>query len=99
VALCEEQAVVFPKNDSWDRMLEQAIMLLNGFCQEDRVRIGQPISDLQAKFTRALRNSELISYIDGVGDECCLLEWKTSPVRYPEEPRPTTGLLLLDDRH
>jgi PD-(D/E)XK nuclease superfamily len=94
--LCKEQTVVFSKNDSWDRMLEQAIMLLIRFCQDDRVRITQPISDLQAKFTRAIGNNEFVSYIDAIGtldDERCLLEWKTSSVRYPEEP---PGLLALD---
>jgi hypothetical protein len=33
--------------DSWDRMLEQGIQLLNRFCQDDIVRIHQPRHNLQ----------------------------------------------------
>jgi hypothetical protein len=40
--------------------------------------------------------SEFVAYIDGIGKldgTRCLLEWKTSSARYPEEPK---GLLALD---
>ena len=37
-----EQPLSYSRGDTWDRMLEQAIQLLNRFCQEDRVRIRQP---------------------------------------------------------
>ncbi len=92
---CREQAV-FSKNDSWDRMLEQAIMLLIRLCQEDRVRISQPLADAQVKFTRMIGKHEFVSYVDGIGSldgKRCLLEWKTSSACYPEEP---AGLLALD---
>src|SRR5262249_14792205 len=109
-------------------MLEQAIQLLNRFCQEDRVRIRQPRRNLQIKFVRPLspldgsplarsrnersdkrirRNdcaiqdagpatNEFVGYVDAIGEldsRGCLLEWKTSSARYPEEP---AGLLALD---
>jgi CRISPR/Cas system-associated exonuclease Cas4 (RecB family) len=94
--LCKDHASVFSKGDSWDRMLEQAIMLLIRFCQEDRVRISKPSTDLQAKFARLIGKNEFVSYIDAIGmldDKRCLLEWKTSSARYPEQP---AGLLALD---
>ena len=52
--------------------------------------------------------NDFVAYIDAIGTldgTRCLLEWKTSSSRYPEEPdgtagsRSATGLLLLDDRH
>ena len=87
----------FLNNDTWDRMLEQGIMLLTRFCQDDRVRIYQPRRNLQIKFTRQVDgNNEFVAYIDGVGKldgKRCLLEWKTSSNRFPVEPE---GLLALD---
>jgi hypothetical protein len=94
--LYKEQNLTFSKDDSWDRMLERAIMLLIRFCQDDRVRIRKANTDLQAKFTKAIGKNEFVSYIDGIGTldgKRCLLEWKTSFARYPEEP---AGLLALD---
>jgi hypothetical protein len=77
-------------------MLEQGIMLLTRFCQDDRVRISQPRRNLQIKFTRPIARNDYVAYIDGIGrldGRRCLLEWKTSSNRYPEEPE---GLLSLD---
>ena len=118
-----EQPLTYSRGDTWDRMLEQAIQLLNRFCQEDRVRIRQPRRNLQVKFIRPLsdgkasattgvregekkseaRNehsyqpsNEFVAYVDAIGEldgQGCLLEWKTSSARYPEEP---AGLLALD---
>ena len=86
----------FSNRDNWDRMLEQGIMLLMRFCQDDRVRIREPRRNLQIKFTRPIGRSEFVAYVDGVGTldgTHCLLEWKTSSSLYPEEP---DGLLALD---
>jgi len=122
-----EQPLSYSRGDTWDRMLEQAIQLLNRFCQEDRVRIRQPRRNLQIKFIRPLSlsdgkaavtaeagvrekgksseapnqlanqpSNEFVAYVDAIGEldgRGCLLEWKTSAARYPEEP---TGLLALD---
>ena len=90
------QELHFSNRDSWDRMLEQGIMLLTRFCQDDRIRINQPRRNLQIKFTRPVAKSAFVAYIDGIGKldgTFCLLEWKTSSARYPEEPE---GLLALD---
>ena len=93
---CKDQNLQFSKHDSWDRMLEQGIMLLTRFCQDDRVRIPAPKQNLQVKFTRSVAGREFVSFIDGIGrldGKRCLLEWKTSSARYPDEP---IGLLSLD---
>ena len=93
---CKDQDLQFSNHDSWDRMLEQGMMLLIRFCQEDRVRIARPDQDLQIKFSRQVGKSEFVSYVDGIGNldgGRCLLEWKTSASRYAEEP---DGLLALD---
>jgi hypothetical protein len=78
-------------------MLRQGIMLLTRFCQEDRIRIRQPRRNLQIKFTRQVdQRNDFVAYIDAIGKldgTRCLLEWKTSSSRYPEEPE---GLLALD---
>jgi hypothetical protein len=50
-------------------------------------------------FTRCLSDrNDFIAYIDAVGaidGNRCLLEWKTTTSRYPEEP---AGLVALDPR-
>ena len=78
-------------------MLRQGIMLLTRFCQDDRIQVCQPRRNLQIKFTRPLTGSnDFVAYVDAIGKfdgTRCLLEWKTSSSRYPEEPE---GLLALD---
>ena len=91
------QKLHYTNGDSWDRMLERGIQLLDRFCQDDRVRIRRPRQTLQIRFTRPISaNSEFVAYIDAIGKldgARCLLEWKTTSSRYPEEPQ---GLLALD---
>ena len=92
----KDQGLHFSNHETWDRMLEQGIMLLTRFCQDDRVQIDQPRRNLQVKFTRPIERNEFVAYIDGIGKldgTRCLLEWKTSASRYSEEPE---GLLALD---
>src|SRR6266567_5614252 len=95
--LYQKQKLEYSHGDSWDRMLEQGIQLLERFCQEDRVRIRQPRRNLQIKFVRPLAaGNEFVAYVDAIGrldDRACLLEWKTTSSRYQEEPE---GLLALD---
>jgi hypothetical protein len=87
----------YSNGDSWDRMLRQGLMLLNRFCQDDRIQIRQPRRNLQIKFNRPVAGkNDFVAYIDAIGKldgTRCLLEWKTSSSRYPEEPE---GLLSLD---
>jgi PD-(D/E)XK nuclease superfamily len=93
----QDQKLEYSHGDTWDRMLEQGIQLLERFCQDDRVRIRQPRRNLQIKFVRSLSaGNEFVAYIDAIGEldgQGCLLEWKTTSSRYPEEP---DGLLALD---
>ena len=94
---CQSQVLHYAKGDSWDCMLRQGIMLLTRFCQDGRVQVSQPRRNLQVKFTRPIAGSnDFVAYIDAIGKldgKRCLLEWKTSSSRYPEEP---VGLLALD---
>lgn len=91
------QPLRYSGRDSWDGMLQQGIQLIERFCQEDRIRISRPRQNLQVKFVRPLSGSnEFVAYVDAIGKldgRGCLLEWKTSSCRYPEEP---DGLLALD---
>ena len=87
---CKGQRLQFSCNETWDRMLEHGIMLLTRFCQDDRVRVRQPRRNLQIKVVKRLTGSnDFVAYVDAIGyldGTRCLLEWKTSSCRYPEEP-------------
>ena len=87
----------YSKGDTWDSMLQQGFQLLDRFAQEDRVRTPRPRHNLQVKFIRAISGGHnFVAYVDAIGKldgTSCLLEWKTTSARYPEEPQ---GLLALD---
>ncbi len=87
----------YSNGDSWDRMVRQGVQLLEQLARDDRVRVRQPRRNLQLKLVRPLSNgSHFVAYIDALGylDRTrCLIEWKTTTSRYPEEP---DGLLALD---
>jgi hypothetical protein len=93
----QQMAVEYTRGDTWDRMLGQGTKLLELFAQYDRVRIQNPLEDLQIKLTRELPgHREFVAYIDAIGHLDgipCVIDWKTTSVRYPEEPK---GLLALD---
>jgi hypothetical protein len=93
----QSEDLKYSNRDSWDRMLRQGIMLLTRFCQDDRIQIRQPRQNLQIRFTRPVTGkNDFVAYVDAIGKldgARCLLEWKTSSSRYPEEP---AGLLSLD---
>lgn len=77
-------------------------MLLIRFCRDDRIRIHQPCHDLQIKFTRPVERSEFVAYGDGIGEldgRRCLLEWKTSSSRYPEEPERQLSRYAVNHEH
>jgi hypothetical protein len=78
-------------------MLRQGIQLLERLAQDDRIEICQPKDNMQVRLTRSLSDrNDFIAYIDAIGTidgNRCLLEWKTTTSRYPEEPN---GLLALD---
>ncbi|MGA9897337.1 MAG: PD-(D/E)XK nuclease family protein, partial [Terriglobales bacterium] len=94
---CQNQGLKYGERDTWDRMLQQGIQLLDRFCQDDRIRIRQPRRNLQIKFERPISGkNDFVAYVDAIGNldgTRCLIEWKTTSARYPEEP---DGLLSLD---
>ena len=94
---CQKLPLRYSNSDTWDRMLQQGIQLLDRFCQDGRVHIQNPRDSIQLKFTRPLMTgSEFVAYVDAIGEldgTGCLLEWKTSSARYADQPE---GLLALD---
>ncbi len=87
----------YSHGDSWDRMLEQGIKLLQLFAQQDRVEIRYPKRNLQIKIAKPLSAaSHFIGFIDALGyvdATRCVIDWKTTAARYPDQPE---GLLALD---
>jgi hypothetical protein len=87
----------YTNGDDWERMARQGVQLLERLAQDDRLRIRQPRRNLQVKLVRPLPNgNDFVAHIDALGyldGTRCLLEWKTTSSRYPEEP---AGLLALD---
>ncbi len=96
-SVCKDMGLTYSGNDTWDRMLQQGIQLLERFAQDGRVRIRRPRSTQQIQFTRTLSSgNNFVSYVDAIGEldgTPCVLEWKTSSARYPEEP---AGISALD---
>ncbi len=92
-----EAPLEYGKGDSWDHMARQGVHLLELFAQDNRVRVRQPRRNLQIQFLRPLSNgNEFVAYVDAIGSvdgTQCLIEWKTTTSRYPEQPE---GLLALD---
>ena len=96
-APCKHRQLVYPAGDTWDSMLWQGVKLLERFVQDGRVQIRQPRSHQQIRFTRTLSSGDsFVAFVDAVGEldgTPCVLEWKTSSARYPEEPG---GIAALD---
>jgi CRISPR/Cas system-associated exonuclease Cas4 (RecB family) len=96
-AVHKDSNLEYSNGMTWDRMLQHGIQLLERFAQDDRIRVRQPRKNLQIKFTRSLsKGNDFVAYVDAIGHldgTRCLLEWKTTSSRYPEEPN---GLLMLD---
>src|SRR5438477_1120958 len=62
---CEDQQLGYSDGDAWERMFEQGIQLVDRFCQDDLVRIRQPLRNLQLKFVRStLVQNVFLSYCD-----------------------------------
>jgi hypothetical protein len=101
-----ESGLQYSERDSWDRMLQSGVQLLDRFAQDQRVGIRQPRRNLQVKFNKAITGqNDFVAYVDAIGEmdgTRCLLEWKTTASRYPEEPAgllalgSSVGLLFLD---
>ena len=87
----------YSERDSWDRMLQSGVQLLERFAQDNRIRVRQPRRNLQIRFTKPLAGqNDFLAFVDAIGELDgirCLLEWKTTSSRYSDEP---DGLLALD---
>jgi len=87
----------YSNGDHWDRMVRQGVQLLERLAQHDRIRIPHPRRNLQLKLVRSLPSgNNFVAYVDALGNldgQRCLLEWKTTTARYPEQPE---GMLALD---
>jgi hypothetical protein len=87
----------YSHGDDWERMARQGVQLLERLAQDDRIRIRRPHRNMQTKLVRSVsEGNDFVAYVDAVGTldgKRCLLEWKTTTARYPEEPE---GLLALD---
>ena len=106
---CHSQGLQYSDRDLWDRMLQQGIMLLERFSQEDRVRIREPHQNLQIKFTRRFgEKNDFVAHVDTIGELdgtplFSRVENYFDPI--PRRTRGTAGLgsstclLLLDDWH
>jgi hypothetical protein len=92
-----DSQLAYSGNDTWDRLLQEGFQLLDRFAQDDRVLIPRPRRNQQIKFTCSIpAGNEFVAYIDAIGrvdGTECVIEWKTTSARYPEEP---DGLLALD---
>ena len=96
-APCKDMGLTYSGNDNWDHLLQQGIQLLERFAQDGRVRIRQPRRHQQVQFRKTVAGgNDFVAYVDAVGEldgTPCLLEWKTTSARYPEEP---AGISALD---
>jgi hypothetical protein len=94
---CKDMDLRYSGNDNWDRMLQQGVQLLERFAQDGRVCVPRPRHDQQIQFSRVLNSSNnFIAYVDAIGEldgTSCVLEWKTTSARLPEEP---SGIAALD---
>ena len=96
-APCKEMGLSYSGNDTWDRMLQQGVQLLERFAQDGRVRVRRPRTNQQIQFNRTLSSgNSFVAYIDAIGEvggTPTVLERKTTSTRYPEEP---AGIAALD---
>src|SRR2546430_5560899 len=87
---CKQQDLQYSKSDSWDRMLQQGIQLLERFCQDDRIRIRQPRRNLQVKFVLPIGGDPKfvghISAISAFFGQHRLPEWQNTSSVAPGEP-------------
>ena len=87
----------YKKGDSWDRVVHQGVHLLETFARDNRVSVHEPQTNLQVKVIRTLPGgSDFVAYIDALGEidgKRCLIDWKTTTSRYPDDP---IELLSLD---
>ena len=68
----------YSERDSWDRMLQSGVQLLDRFAQDGRIRIRQPRRNLQIKFTKPLTGqNDFVAYVDATVFAVC---WNGRPL-------------------
>jgi len=91
------EGLEYSGNDTWDSTLQKGFQLLDRFAQDQRIEISKPRRQQQVKFTREISaRNDFVAYVDAIGKldgVPCLIEWKTTSQRYPDQPQ---GLLALD---
>jgi hypothetical protein len=96
-APCKQVALSYSGNDTWERMLQQGVQLLERFAQDGRIGVRRPRTNQQIQFNRKLSSgNSFVAYIDAIGEldgTPCVLEWKTTSARYPDDP---AGIAALD---
>jgi hypothetical protein len=60
-AVYQNANLEYSRGNSWDRLLQQGIQLLERFAQDDRVRVRQPRRNLQIKVSHALSDKNDLS--------------------------------------
>ncbi len=74
-----DSGLYYSERDSWDRMLQSGVQLLDHFAQDDRVRIRQPRRNLQVKFTKPLAGqNNFVAYVDAIGELASTARWLRS---------------------
>src|SRR3979490_3073550 len=72
-----ETGLHYSERDSWDRMLQSGMQLLDRFAQDDRIRIRQPRRNWQVKFNKPLPGqNDFVAFVDAIGEldgTSCLL--------------------------
>jgi hypothetical protein len=93
-SLCKDMDLTYSGNDTWDRMLQQGIQLLERFAQDASVSLIQ--TNRCSSVRPSVSGNNFVSYVGAIGEfdgTPCLLEWKTTSARYTEEP---AGISALD---
>src|SRR6202162_5890319 len=58
----------YSRGDDWERMARQGVQLLERLAQDDRIRIRQPLRNMQVKLIRSVSGgNEFVAYVDAVG--------------------------------
>ena len=107
-AAYKDMSLTYSGNDTWDRMLQQGIQLLERFAQDGEFAFASP--NRNSKFSsigRSVPATTSLRYIDAIGEldgSHCVLEWKTTSARYRKNRLALSHsihncLLFLDDRN
>src|SRR5271168_620669 len=76
-SVCKDMGLAYSGNDTWDRMLQQGVQLLERFAQDSRVRIRPPRFTQQIQFNRTLSSGDsFVAYVDAIGEVDTCPTWR-----------------------